>query len=133
MLLQRAERSASKIPGRTVAQNSHEFRHLLEFQEIFETVALGPNALRALPDPKPLVVGMEWVVQCAEKRTHENETRYLIEVDERRKPMLPRLMSGGVVGDGDYSFDGSSFVTVDVDAVTPLERARLRKAVTQGI
>jgi hypothetical protein len=37
---------------------------------------------RALSDPKPLVVGMEWVVQSAEKRNHEDETPYLIDMDD---------------------------------------------------
>ncbi|KAJ6576845.1 hypothetical protein B0H10DRAFT_2236165 [Mycena sp. CBHHK59/15] len=37
---------------------------------------------RALPDPKPHVVGMEWVVQSAEKRKHEDETPYLIDMDD---------------------------------------------------
>ncbi|KAJ7939656.1 hypothetical protein B0H13DRAFT_1550362, partial [Mycena leptocephala] len=58
---------------------------------------------RGLPDPKPLVVGMEWVVQSAEKRTHVDETLYLIDMDDmnttttkRHRSMLPRLMSGGL-------------------------------------
>ncbi|KAJ7798316.1 hypothetical protein B0H14DRAFT_2306100, partial [Mycena olivaceomarginata] len=34
------------------------------------------------PTPKPLVVGMEWVVQSAEERTHVDETLYLIDMDD---------------------------------------------------
>ncbi|KAJ7188632.1 hypothetical protein C8R46DRAFT_878252, partial [Mycena filopes] len=37
---------------------------------------------KALPDPKPHVVGMEWVVQSAEKRIHEDEAPYLIDMDD---------------------------------------------------
>ncbi|KAJ7690728.1 hypothetical protein B0H17DRAFT_1179847 [Mycena rosella] len=98
---------------------------------------------KALSDPKPLVVGMEWVVQSAEKRNHEDETPYLIDMDDmnttatkRRKSMLPRLMSGGMDDsvDGEYSFDGSSSSVIMDDDLTPLERARLRKAgTTTGI
>ncbi|KAJ7729496.1 hypothetical protein DFH07DRAFT_181146 [Mycena maculata] len=97
---------------------------------------------KALADPKPLVVGMEWVVQSAEKRNHEDETPYLIDMDDmnttaakRRKSMLPRLMSGGMDdgADGDYSMDGSSSSMTMDDDLAPLERARLRKAGTLGI
>ncbi|KAJ7125056.1 hypothetical protein C8R44DRAFT_874897 [Mycena epipterygia] len=98
---------------------------------------------KALSDPKPLVVGMEWVVQSAEKRSHQDEAPYLIDMDDmnttatkRRKSMLPRLMSGGMDDsvDGDYSFDGSSSSVIMDDDLAPLERARLRKAAgTLGI
>ncbi|KAJ7039093.1 hypothetical protein C8F04DRAFT_1033774 [Mycena alexandri] len=101
---------------------------------------------KALADPKPHVVGMEWVVQSAEKRIHEDETPYLIDMDDmnttaikRRKSMLPRLMSGGMPdddADGDYSFEGSSSSMIlddELGQLAPLERARLRKAGTQGI
>ncbi|KAJ6593558.1 hypothetical protein B0H19DRAFT_919775 [Mycena capillaripes] len=40
------------------------------------------NRYKALNDPKPHVVGMEWVVQSAEKRKHEDETPYLIDMDD---------------------------------------------------
>ncbi|KAJ7840651.1 hypothetical protein B0H13DRAFT_1556805, partial [Mycena leptocephala] len=42
------------------------------------------NQYRGLPDSKPLVVGMEWVIQSAEKRTHIDETPYLIEMDDMK-------------------------------------------------
>ncbi|KIY50294.1 hypothetical protein FISHEDRAFT_11691, partial [Fistulina hepatica ATCC 64428] len=35
---------------------------------------------RAL-SPKPLVVGISWVVECAEKLEHLDETKYLINLD----------------------------------------------------
>ncbi|KAJ7928476.1 hypothetical protein B0H13DRAFT_1597352 [Mycena leptocephala] len=103
------------------------------------------NRYKALPDPKPHVVGMEWVVQSAEKRNHEDETPYLIDMDDmnttaikRRKSMLPRLMSGGMDDsmDGDHSFESSSssmMMDDELGHLAPLERARLRKAGTLGI
>ncbi|KAJ6495703.1 hypothetical protein C8R47DRAFT_973778 [Mycena vitilis] len=106
------------------------------------------NRYKALPDPKPHVVGMEWVVQSAEKRAHEDEAPYLIDMDDmnttaakRRKSMLPRMMSGGMDDDnmdGDHSFSfessSSSFLLDDeLSHLAPLERARLRKTGTQGI
>ncbi|KAJ7939738.1 hypothetical protein B0H13DRAFT_662583 [Mycena leptocephala] len=85
---------------------------------------------QGLPDPKPLVVGMEWVFQSAEKCTHVDETLYLIELDDmntttkkRPKSMLPRLMSGGL--DDTYA--------ITTNTIAPLEQARLRKAATLTI
>ncbi|KAJ7938866.1 hypothetical protein B0H13DRAFT_1560971, partial [Mycena leptocephala] len=40
------------------------------------------NLYRRLPNPKPLVVGMEWVVQSEKIGTHVDETSYLIEMDD---------------------------------------------------
>ncbi|KAJ7939635.1 hypothetical protein B0H13DRAFT_1586969 [Mycena leptocephala] len=40
------------------------------------------RSYRQLPEPKPLVVGMEWVVQCAKKGAHENETPYLVDPED---------------------------------------------------
>ncbi|KAJ7922603.1 hypothetical protein B0H13DRAFT_1603491 [Mycena leptocephala] len=37
---------------------------------------------RRLPDPKPLVVGIEWVIQSAKKGTHEDETPYIIDAND---------------------------------------------------
>ncbi|KAJ7862240.1 hypothetical protein B0H14DRAFT_2349588, partial [Mycena olivaceomarginata] len=48
---------------------------------------------RALPDPKPLVVGMEWVVRSAEQRTHEDETPYLISIDDMNTTAMKVLCS----------------------------------------
>ncbi|KAJ7244189.1 hypothetical protein B0H12DRAFT_1129822 [Mycena haematopus] len=100
---------------------------------------------KALSDPKPHVVGMEWVIQSAEKRIHEDETPYLIDMDDmnttatkRRKSMLPRLMSdmNDESVDGDYSFEGSSSSMImddELGHLPPLERARLRKAGAIGM
>lgn len=32
-------------------------------------------------DPKPLVVGIAWVVECVEKRTRVDESKFLINLD----------------------------------------------------
>ncbi|KAJ7843906.1 hypothetical protein B0H14DRAFT_2511449 [Mycena olivaceomarginata] len=37
---------------------------------------------RGLTDPKPLVVGMGWVAQSAEKRARVDEALYLIDMDD---------------------------------------------------
>ncbi|KAI9460018.1 hypothetical protein HD554DRAFT_2206946 [Boletus coccyginus] len=60
-----------------------------------------PNTLtryRMLNDPKPLVVGIAWVVECVEKRAKVDEERFKIDVDlinvagnnKRRRSMLPK-------------------------------------------
>ncbi|KAG9127708.1 hypothetical protein FRC07_010631 [Ceratobasidium sp. 392] len=51
-------------------------------------------------DPRPCLVGIGWVVECAEKRQHVNEERFAIKTDEvsaldlreRRKSQLPHQM-----------------------------------------
>ncbi|KAI8974015.1 hypothetical protein BD414DRAFT_498873 [Trametes punicea] len=56
---------------------------------------------RLLKDPKPLVVGIAWVVECAEQRTRVDENRFLVNLDmanvaginRRRRSMLPKLLS----------------------------------------
>ncbi|KAH6914323.1 hypothetical protein BKA70DRAFT_1095724 [Coprinopsis sp. MPI-PUGE-AT-0042] len=102
------------------------------------------NRYRQLRDPKPLVVGIAWVVECVEQRTQVDETEHIIDLEEvslftnpakRRRSLLPRLMSRDASdfptageshyrdtsNDGDVSMDGS------VDDLTPLERARNRR------
>ncbi|KAI0364135.1 hypothetical protein BV20DRAFT_956854 [Pilatotrama ljubarskyi] len=36
---------------------------------------------RLLKDPKPLVVGIAWVVECAEQRARVDETRFLVNLE----------------------------------------------------
>ncbi|EKM53469.1 uncharacterized protein PHACADRAFT_259878 [Phanerochaete carnosa HHB-10118-sp] len=68
------------------------------------------NRWRALNDPKPLVVGIAWVVACAERKEHVDEQKYLISMaDEniagtnksghlnRPKHCLPRGIQAGAV------------------------------------
>ncbi|KAG6816582.1 hypothetical protein H0H87_004882 [Tephrocybe sp. NHM501043] len=99
------------------------------------------NRYRLLRDPKPLVVGIAWVVECAEQRTKVDETKFLVNLDginfssgnKRRRSMLPKLISHDFEHryssdvEGDVSMDGStSSITFD-DDLTPLEKARRRK------
>ena len=37
---------------------------------------------RLLRDPKPLVVGIAWVVECVEQRQRVDETNFLIDLEE---------------------------------------------------
>ena len=36
---------------------------------------------RLFEDPKPLVVGIQWVVECAEKHARVDETPYLVDLE----------------------------------------------------
>ncbi|KAH7908404.1 hypothetical protein BJ138DRAFT_1137138 [Hygrophoropsis aurantiaca] len=53
---------------------------------------------RLLNDPKPLVVGIAWVVECVEQRTRVDEDKFKIDLDlvnvagtnKRRRSMLPK-------------------------------------------
>jgi hypothetical protein len=40
------------------------------------------NKYNLLRDPKPLVVGIAWVVDCVEQRRKVEEAEYLIDLDE---------------------------------------------------
>ena len=35
-----------------------------------------------LRDPKPLVVGIAWVVECVEQRKRVDETKFLVDVED---------------------------------------------------
>ncbi|KAF8633427.1 hypothetical protein AX17_004598 [Amanita inopinata Kibby_2008] len=107
---------------------------------------------RLLRDPKPLVVGIAWVVECVEQRKHVDETNFLIDiadmnvagVNKRRKSLLPKLVTreasdvsthdvdNGQEGDGDQSMDGSNSSLVLDDDLPPLEKARRRKSILVG-
>ncbi|KAH9946435.1 hypothetical protein B0H21DRAFT_883686 [Amylocystis lapponica] len=55
---------------------------------------------RLLNEPRPLVVGIAWVVECAEQRARVDETRFRINLDgtnvaganKRRRSMLPKQL-----------------------------------------
>ncbi|KAG6891493.1 hypothetical protein C0992_005632 [Termitomyces sp. T32_za158] len=80
------------------------------------------NRYRLLRDPKPLVVGIAWVVECVEQKKHIDEARFLVDLDgvnvsgtnKRRRSMLPKLMSHDFEErsssdiEGDVSLDGST-------------------------
>ncbi|OJT02222.1 hypothetical protein TRAPUB_7249 [Trametes pubescens] len=63
---------------------------------------------RLVKDPKPLVVGIAWVVECVEKRQRVEETRFLVDlamanvagVNRRRKSMLPKSIFASPGADG---------------------------------
>ncbi|PWN93045.1 hypothetical protein FA10DRAFT_257422 [Acaromyces ingoldii] len=58
---------------------------------------------RAQPDPKPLVVGVNWVLRCAEEGRKVNEEDYLVEVGKqavflktrRKSSMAPKMAPAG--------------------------------------
>lgn len=35
-----------------------------------------------LRDPKPLVVGIAWVVECVEQRKRVDETKFLVDIED---------------------------------------------------
>ncbi|KAH8087876.1 hypothetical protein BXZ70DRAFT_955488 [Cristinia sonorae] len=58
---------------------------------------------RLLHEPRPLVVGIAWVVECVEQRVKVEETKFLVDLEhvnvagssKRRRSMLPKSLSGG--------------------------------------
>ncbi|GLB37780.1 putative BRCA1 C Terminus (BRCT) domain [Lyophyllum shimeji] len=77
---------------------------------------------RLLRDPKPLVVGIAWVVECIEQMKQVDETKFLVDLDgmnvsgtnKRRRSMLPKLIAreseekASSDAEGDVSMDGST-------------------------
>ncbi|KAA1470641.1 hypothetical protein DENSPDRAFT_710872 [Dentipellis sp. KUC8613] len=55
---------------------------------------------RSMPDPKPFVIGIAWVVECVEQRKRVDEERFLVDLEfanvaganKRRRSMLPKHM-----------------------------------------
>ena len=86
-----------------------------------------------LRDPKPLVVGIAWVVECVEQRKRVDETKFLVDVEDmqygtgtskvylpythphrrvltilplkRRRSMLPRPLASGMPSEMPHSSD----------------------------
>ncbi|OCH92020.1 hypothetical protein OBBRIDRAFT_727636 [Obba rivulosa] len=116
---------------------------------------------RLLHDPRPLVVGIAWVVECVEQRTRVDETKFLITLDgvnvagtnKRRRSMLPKLLGSDPEGSGtppqhahspaDRNADHPSYVIspphsreymadVEMESLPPLEKARRRKSLLFG-
>ncbi|KAG2347533.1 hypothetical protein BDR05DRAFT_876162 [Suillus weaverae] len=58
---------------------------------------------RLLNHPKPLIVGIAWVVECVEQRSRVDEAKFKVDVElanvagtsKKRRSMLPRHMSPG--------------------------------------
>lgn len=67
---------------------------------------------RLLNDPKPLVVGIAWVVECVEQRSRVDEAKFKVDLEmvnvagtnKKRRSMLPRHMSPGA---------GSNFISAN--------------------
>ncbi|GJJ11271.1 hypothetical protein Clacol_005503 [Clathrus columnatus] len=87
---------------------------------------------KLLPEPKPLVVSIGWVVECVEKRSHVEETRFLVNLDDiditggsqRRRSMtmqpkqIRALISGHPTDQADNSINGdTSFTSEDSSAI----------------
>ncbi|KAG1865912.1 hypothetical protein DFJ58DRAFT_655008 [Suillus subalutaceus] len=108
---------------------------------------------RLLNDPKPLVVGIAWVVECVEQRSRVDEAKFKVDLEmvniagtnKKRRSMLPRHMSPGAgsnlipanpsseADDNERQRqpdDGSS--SPDEDDLPPLERARRRRSFLPG-
>ncbi|KAK0241571.1 hypothetical protein EDD85DRAFT_934491 [Armillaria nabsnona] len=101
------------------------------------------NRYRQL-ETKPFVVGLQWIVECAEKLQHLDETQYAISLEginvagvnkRARKSMIPKpiaftrpddLFSDSLVADSSVDESDSSF-SID-SSLKPLERARRRQS-----
>ncbi|KAH7926963.1 hypothetical protein BV22DRAFT_1007962 [Leucogyrophana mollusca] len=112
---------------------------------------------RLLNDPKPLVVGIAWVVECVEQRVRVDEAKFKIDLElvnvagtnKRRRSMLPKHMlhlddaaetnSGSSERDDDEGMPSegrsspsqdpdTSIRSKDEDDLPPLERARRRRS-----
>jgi len=97
---------------------------------------------RLLREPKPLVVGIAWVVECVEQRKRVNESKFLVNLtgvnvtNKRRRSMLPKLIARepeDITSPGiEHSVISMDRLTSSVmldDDCTPLELARRRKIV----
>lgn len=101
------------------------------------------NRYRQL-ETKPFVVGLQWIVECAEQRLHLDETKYAISLEDiniagvnkrARKSMIPKPIasthiddpfSDPLVTDSSVDESNSSF-SID-SSLKPLERARRRQS-----
>ncbi|PBK74307.1 hypothetical protein ARMSODRAFT_951937 [Armillaria solidipes] len=101
------------------------------------------NRYRQL-ETKPFVVGLQWIVECAEKLQHLDETQYAISLEginiaginkRTKKSMIPKpiasartddLFSDSLVADSSVDESDSSF-SID-SSLKPLERARRRQS-----
>ncbi|KAK0461053.1 uncharacterized protein EV420DRAFT_1762381 [Desarmillaria tabescens] len=101
------------------------------------------NRYRQLEN-KPFVVGLQWIVECAEKLLHLDETQYAISLEgvniagvnkRARKSMIPKpiastrsddLFSDSLVADSSVDESNSSF-SID-SSLKPLEIARRRQS-----
>ncbi|KAG2153334.1 hypothetical protein DEU56DRAFT_726850 [Suillus clintonianus] len=114
---------------------------------------------RLLNDPKPLVVGIAWVVECVEQRSRVDEAKFKVDIElvniagtnKRRRSMLPKHMSTSAgsnfmpanpsseadENEGQRQPDNGNADTSfrsskDEDDLPPLERARRRRSALPG-
>lgn len=87
------------------------------------------HRLRAHPEPKPLLVGISWVVNCCEKGLKVDEKSYLVEsgnqplVHKRRRSMEPKAfasLSSSLGAGGTTATDPTLKATIQAS----IERAR---------
>ncbi|SJL04188.1 uncharacterized protein ARMOST_07548 [Armillaria ostoyae] len=76
------------------------------------------NQYRQL-ETKPFVVGLQWIVECAEKLQHLDETQYAISLEDD-------IFSDFLIADSSVDETDSSF-SID-SSLKPLERARRRQS-----
>ncbi len=84
---------------------------------------------RLVKDPKPLVVGIAWVVECVEKRQRVEETRFLVDlamanvagVNRVRLPFSSLSRSASIV----RMLTGGCYTAPEVDA--PEEHLRVAR------
>ncbi|KAF7980843.1 hypothetical protein HWV62_36486 [Athelia sp. TMB] len=110
---------------------------------------------RMLKENKPMVVGINWVVECVERRTRIDETPFTVDLtgvnvagtNKRRRSMLPKFVtqeaglgsseiheaeSSHIDASGDVSDADSSMQSVDNGDLPPLEKARRRRLLSKG-
>ncbi|KAF8891743.1 hypothetical protein BD779DRAFT_1512824 [Infundibulicybe gibba] len=110
------------------------------------------NRYRLLQDPKPLVVGIGWVVECVEKRARVDESRFQVDLEgvnvagtnkvahnsvprrEHARDMHPLDRSSSCKQPlplGKSLLNLATAITLD-DNLPPLEKARRRKSMLIG-
>ncbi|KAH9042460.1 hypothetical protein EDB85DRAFT_1856341 [Lactarius pseudohatsudake] len=104
---------------------------------------------RLMREPKPLVVGISWVVECTEQRRRVEENDFIVDLEglniagnnKRRRSMLPKHISSNIQSHtmaapsqpssslmgADHSLHSSDGFVEDEDDLPPLERARQRR------
>ncbi|KAL5531907.1 hypothetical protein ACEPAF_5470 [Sanghuangporus sanghuang] len=87
---------------------------------------------RLLDEPRPKVVGIGWVVECAEKRAHIDESRFQVDLEsvnvagtlKRRRSFLPKQMpSSYASGPMDAFFSASTSGSDTAAVVHPVPKA----------
>lgn len=75
--------SWAKLHTYCVQERVNEYFDALQvIVEILSIVLIADNILRMLRDPKPLVVGIAWVVECVEQRKRVDESKFLVDVED---------------------------------------------------